>query len=317
MNKEFLLAAISGLGLLCGCSGASQHNPGNTDPAQPTPTDTVSGTVLFKGAGLAGATVVAIMTNTSSIYQTTTTDANGNYSFTGISATGDVPGNYDFFAVKSGYGFYPSVGSGAKVIRTDQTTMFQGGNNVNAIELALQVINYTAVPNASLTGADFMAYNATNAPVTLSATGQTTSYAAGDDGALQKGAALSPVRFTDNRDGTITDTLTGLVWLKNAGCFTAAVWATALVDVNHLADRVLRTWGRFKSRRLALAEPGRTGKPVGSFGAKPSPDPGKPLHQCSHNHLLVLDELLRRRGRVPASLVHPHERRALHQRRRE
>jgi len=41
------------------------------------------------------------------------------------------------------------------------------------------------------------------------ATGQTTSYAAGDDGAVKAGAALS---YTDNGDGTITDKNTQLMW---------------------------------------------------------------------------------------------------------
>jgi hypothetical protein len=54
------------------------------------------------------------------------------------------------------------------------------------------------------------------APVEKS--GQTTSYTAGDDGALQKGAAWPTPRFTDNGDGTLTDKLTGLIWLKNANC---------------------------------------------------------------------------------------------------
>lgn len=43
------------------------------------------------------------------------------------------------------------------------------------------------------------------------ATGQTTSYAAGDDGAVRAGAAL---RYHDNDDGTITDLNTGLMWEK-------------------------------------------------------------------------------------------------------
>src|SRR5262245_39263605 len=49
-------------------------------------------------------------------------------------------------------------------------------------------------------------------------TGQTTSYAAGDDGALQKGVVLPTPRFTDNNNGTLTDNLTGLIWLKKANC---------------------------------------------------------------------------------------------------
>ena len=39
---------------------------------------------------------------------------------------------------------------------------------------------------------------------------------AGSDGALQKGAAWPAPRFADNDDGTVTDNLTGLVWLKKA-----------------------------------------------------------------------------------------------------
>jgi len=53
-----------------------------------------------------------------------------------------------------------------------------------------------------------------------------------DDGALQQGVILPSPRFTDNLDGTITDHLTGLIWLKNANCpGTPRVWETALSDV--------------------------------------------------------------------------------------
>ena len=47
-------------------------------------------------------------------------------------------------------------------------------------------------------------------------TGQTDYYAAGDDGALQKGVPWPTPRFTDNGNGTVTDNLTHLIWLKNA-----------------------------------------------------------------------------------------------------
>ena len=55
-------------------------------------------------------------------------------------------------------------------------------------------------------------------PVIVTKTGQTTSYATGDDGDLEKGIDLPSPRFTDNSDGTITDNLTGLIWLQNANC---------------------------------------------------------------------------------------------------
>jgi len=46
--------------------------------------------------------------------------------------------------------------------------------------------------------------------------GQTTSYRTGDDGDEQAGVSWPNPRFTDNSDGTVTDNLTGLVWLKQA-----------------------------------------------------------------------------------------------------
>lgn len=71
-------------------------------------------------------------------------------------------------------------------------------------------------------------------------TGQTTSYATGDDGDLQKGIASSHPRFTDNADGTITDNLTGLIWLKDANCsdISPNTWLGALAAVSNLADGV-------------------------------------------------------------------------------
>ncbi len=47
----------------------------------------------------------------------------------------------------------------------------------------------------------------------LKTTGQTTSYGAGSDGALQAGLSKS---YTDNGDGTITDNVTGLMWEKKS-----------------------------------------------------------------------------------------------------
>jgi hypothetical protein len=49
-------------------------------------------------------------------------------------------------------------------------------------------------------------------------TGQTTSYATGDDGDLHKGVAWPNPRFTINGDGTVTDNLTGLMWLRDPNC---------------------------------------------------------------------------------------------------
>ena len=64
----------------------------------------------------------------------------------------------------------------------------------------------------------------------LAKTGQTTSYAAGDDGDLQKGAAWPDPRFTDHQDGTVTDNRTGLMWTKNADMGGPKTWCDALSE---------------------------------------------------------------------------------------
>jgi len=58
--------------------------------------------------------------------------------------------------------------------------------------------------------------------VSLPQTGQTTKFAAGDDGDIQAGVAWPIPRFLDNGDGTVTDNLTGLMWLKNANCIATS-----------------------------------------------------------------------------------------------
>jgi hypothetical protein len=73
------------------------------------------------------------------------------------------------------------------------------------------------------------------APAPVPKTGQTTSARTGDDGDLEMGVAWPSPRFTDNGDGTVTDNLTGLIWLENANCPNAArAWVIAISDVTQL-----------------------------------------------------------------------------------
>ncbi|MBW2223049.1 MAG: DUF1566 domain-containing protein [Deltaproteobacteria bacterium] len=58
-------------------------------------------------------------------------------------------------------------------------------------------------------------------PVTLPKTGQRANYAYRDDGWLEKGISWPNPRFTDNQDGTITDNLTGLMWLSDGNCIAS------------------------------------------------------------------------------------------------
>lgn len=56
----------------------------------------------------------------------------------------------------------------------------------------------------------------------------------GQDGEKQAGVDWPAPRFTDNRDGTVTDNLTGLIWLKDADCFGVRNLTNALLDANGL-----------------------------------------------------------------------------------
>jgi hypothetical protein len=69
----------------------------------------------------------------------------------------------------------------------------------------------------------------------IEVTGQTTSFAAGDDGALEEGVPFPTPRFTDNGNGTVTDNLTGLIWLKDASCLGSKQWAVPGVTFPALA----------------------------------------------------------------------------------
>jgi hypothetical protein len=71
--------------------------------------------------------------------------------------------------------------------------------------------------------------------VTLQATGYYIPYTAGDDGTIEAGVALPTTRMIDNANGTVTDSVTGLVWLKQASCSQLqGAWGVSLAAVNAL-----------------------------------------------------------------------------------
>lgn len=84
------------------------------------------------------------------------------------------------------------------------------------------------------------------AAIQIPRTGQTLCYDAvgaviactgtGQDGDKLKGVAAPTPRFTDNANGTVSDNLTGLIWLKNANCFYTQIWTAALASANALAS---------------------------------------------------------------------------------
>lgn len=102
-----------------------------------------------------------------------------------------------------------------------------------------------AMPHAARAGA-----------IMLPRTGQNACYSpegiviacdnTGQDGETQTGVAPPSPRFTDNKDGTVSDNLTGLIWLKDANCTDAVGgiargsgllnWPSALSWSNSLAN---------------------------------------------------------------------------------
>lgn len=87
-------------------------------------------------------------------------------------------------------------------------------------------------------------------------TGQTTSYATGDDGDLEKGVAWSNPRFTDHGDGTVSDNLTGLMWTKDSssGYLEDVPWSIALDYINGMNEGIHENFGHADWRLPNLRE---------------------------------------------------------------
>lgn len=134
--------------------------------------------------------------------------------------------DYAIYAEKTGFGFSPNINHpAASVTKFD----FNGSYRT--------VIRFEKLPTGEVSNISFSALRAGDKLANLPRTGQTTSYANGDDGdgVTRKGVAWPTQRFEDKLDGTVKDKLTGLIWLKNAGCFPASIWSTALTQANQLA----------------------------------------------------------------------------------
>lgn len=227
MGKVKLFLVVCCFYALGACSGGGGATTGSGPTSAPVSKSTVSGTVVSKnGLPLSGATISVYYHNVHTTV-TTTTDANGAYSVSGldISNTSTNQPDYEIYAEKSGFGFYPSISDAAGAVSKFD---FNGYYRT--------VIRFNPPPARNVTGANFTAYRPGDKMASLPRTGQTTSYASGDDTSAQKGVAWPGTRFTDHSNGTVTDHLTGLVWLKNAGCFSPANWSNALTDANQLAS---------------------------------------------------------------------------------
>lgn len=126
------------------------------------------------------------------------------------------------------------------------TTRIDSGGNSSAYSLGQGNFVVESYPKGGGYEASALAVRGTSSR--LWKTGQTACYQAvspyteipcagtGQDGEYQAGVAWPNPRFADNGNGTVTDNLTGLVWLKNANCFGDRTWADALSDARGLAD---------------------------------------------------------------------------------
>jgi hypothetical protein len=153
----------------------------------------------------------------------------GTFPNDGTAATGDV---------KTGSTFYTDsatklTGDGTQTLSPANDTVSAGyyeTTNLSAVDTDL------AAENIKKDVDIFGKVGTYSGSAAVAKTGQTTSYATGDDGDLEKGVEWPNPRFTDNSDGTVTDNLTGLIWLKDANCFGTSSWSNALSDCNTLAD---------------------------------------------------------------------------------
>jgi hypothetical protein len=227
------IVLLSAFSVLVSCGGGGSGGSTNTTNTSGSNNGTlvsdapitvkISGKVLdTSGRPVAGVTISAFHHNDHTIV-TALTDANGTYSIAGLVTVTNA--DYGIYAEKAGVGIYPSSGDKDGIV---------GKMDFNGLYRTL--IRFTTMPAHNVTSANFTVYRAGDKMANLARTGQRISYLKGDDYTEQKGVAWPDQRFSDNLDGTISDHLSGLIWLKNAGCFESGDWATALTTANKLAS---------------------------------------------------------------------------------
>ncbi|MEI7591164.1 MAG: DUF1566 domain-containing protein, partial [Deltaproteobacteria bacterium] len=242
---------------------------GKTEVVDTTTGDAVAGDILSgKKAWVDGAETTGTIT-TQTLSNANDTVVAGYYAATTLHA---VDADLAAANIKAGtniFGFtgtapIPSGTAGAGDVLASKTFSNDSGTGITGtiITKTLNAANdtvaagYYAATTLSTVDADLAAgniktavnifgvvgtYGGSGGSASVPKTGQTPTVPlnpapAGSDGALQKGVAWPNPRFTDNSNGTVTDNLTGLIWLKNANCFGGKDWATALTDCNGLAN---------------------------------------------------------------------------------
>jgi hypothetical protein len=177
---------------------------------------------------------------------TTTTDTGGNYSFTGLSN-----GSYAVTPSLSVYSFTPTSQNiivadadetgvdftAVEIIYTYSVNGTVGGDVQAGVTITLSGDSSATTTtgtggNYSFTGLLNGSYTVTPSlsDYSFTPTSEIVTISDADDTGVDFAATIinsCDTRFLDNSDGTVTDCLTGLIWLKNAGCFVNQNWATA------------------------------------------------------------------------------------------
>ncbi len=200
---------VAALALLGACGGGGGANPlaqgmSAGSPNAAASTGQLSGKVQdASGQALAGVTLTLFHHNLNTSVSTVS-DGGGNYSFSGLDAS--AISDFAVYAQSDQYGFAASAAdSAAQVTRFD----FMG--------LYRSVVRLHPMPARQVNGVNFVGYRAGEQRVQLAQTGPGQ-------------------RLRDNLNGTVSDLLTGLLWLKDAGCLPASDWAGALAGIQALAE---------------------------------------------------------------------------------
>lgn len=133
----------------------------------------------------------------------------------------------------------PTPGAGPTAAASQMYTLQQIYDRINNGAAATKMTTFTeptAAPGSSMVTLDQL-YTLASQRSRPPRTGQNTPYRfPDDDGYLRKGVEWPNPRFTDNGNGTVTDNLTGLIWLKNANCFGIKNAFQSLDAANKLND---------------------------------------------------------------------------------
>ena len=107
-------------------------------------------------------------------------------------------------------------GNGAHTAATSKNTVISDTSNIKpATDMKLYIVAANALDLSKQSSVTSIGFTTTGSrAVKVLKTGQTTSYAANDDGTYQKGVARSYTR--NGASGIVTDNVTGLQWQDNA-----------------------------------------------------------------------------------------------------